>query len=203
MFFNILSHKYTHEKVKEALADWAEDANNEPVKHSIESRLMNLKSSKQTNILIYRKYPLYEKFTFPSHYYMTINEKIWHPGFGDDPNIYQVETMSENNSKHSIIEIKEKCNYCVYWELYRNFQSDSNFNIMTNNCQVVMGMFAETICIFIILFCVITAAMTGYYMFLIMALFVFCVLIIFTFATHCTDKYNYSTCVHIIPIRNY
>lgn len=202
LFFNVLSHKYTDEKITNALSQWVNFSKHEPLQHSIESRLMN-NAAHVTNIIIYRKYPLYEKFTFPSHYYMTINDKIWHPGFGDDMNIFQERTDTNGNDKHGIIEIKEKCNYCVYWELYRNFQSDKNFNIMVNNCQVIMGMFAETICILIILITLITGAITGYYVFLIISLFFFLVLLMFSMATHRKEKFTFSTCPHIIPIRKY
>lgn len=201
--FNILSHKYTDEKIAEALKPWVEDSKIEPKRYSIESRLMNNSSITKTNIIIYRKYPLYERFTFPSHYYMTIDDKIWHPGYGDDPNIFQTETSSKDHSRHSIIEIKEKCNYCVYWELYRNFQADKHFNIMANNCQVIMGMFAETICILIIFISLLTSAITGCYLFLLIVLFLVCVLFFFSFATHCTDKFVFSTCQHIQSIRYY
>lgn len=201
-FFNILDHKYTNEKVTDALAQWVQYSKDEPLKHSIESRLINNSSITKTNIIIYRKYPLFDRFTFPSHYYMTIDEKIWHPGYGDDMNIFQ-EEKNYNNNRNSIIAIKEKCNYCTYWELYRNFQSDKNFNLMVNNCQVVMGMFAETICLLIIIISLITSAVTGYYMFLLVSLFFFFVLFIFSTITHCTDKYIFSTCPHIIPIRKY
>lgn len=203
MFFNILSHKYTSEKIENALAQWVDDSKIEPEKYSIESRLLNNSSIIKTNIIIYRKYPLYEKFTFPSHYYMTIDEKIWHPGYGDDMNIFQTETSSDDRSRHSIIEIKEKCNYCTYWELYRNFEADKHFNIMANNCQVIMGMFAETICILIIVVCLIMSALTGYFVFIIVMIFFFIVLFIFSIFTHCTDKFVYSTCPHISPIRYY
>lgn len=203
IFFNILSHKYTDEKVQEALQQWQKDSKHEPEKHSIESRLINISSVKDTNIIIYRKYPLLHHFTFPSHYYMTINDRIWHPGYGDDMNIYQSETSSEDNSRHGIIEIKEKCNYCVYWELYNNFQADKHFNIMANNCQVIMGMFAETICLLIITVSIIAGAITGYYIFLIVALFFFFVLFVFSYATHRTEKFTFSTCPHIISIRRY
>ena len=202
-FFNILSHKYTEEKVNDALSTWVAYSKTEPQKESIESRLINNKKPSITNIIIYRKYPLYEKFSFPSHYYMTINDKIWHPGYGDDMNIFQTETSGDNPCRNGIIEIKEKCNYCVYWELYRNFQSDKNFNIMLNNCQVIMGMFAETVCIFIIIISLMTSAITGYYIFLVIMLFFFFVLLIFSFSTHCTDKFTFSTCPHISPIRQY
>lgn len=202
-FFNILSHKYTDEKIEEALSRWAADSKNEPSERSIESRLMTSVLPSKTNIIIYRKYPLYDKFTFPSHYYMTIDEKIWHPGYGDDMNIYQTATSSEFTNHPSIIEIKEKCNYCVYWELYRNFQSDKHFNIMSNNCQVIMGMFAETICIIIILISLIVGALTGLYVFLVVSLFFFFVLLIFSITTHCTDKFTYSICPHIMPIHKY
>lgn len=202
-FFNILGHKYTDEKIEKALAQWVDDSKYEPQLHSIESRLLNNSSVTRTNIIIYRKYPLYEKFTFPSHYYMTIDEKIWHPGYGDDMNIFQKETSSDDNSRHSIIEIKEKCNYCVYWELYRNFDADKHFNLMANNCQVVMGMFAETICLLIILVSLILSCLTGCYIFLLIMLFFFFVLFIFSFFTHCTNKFAYSTCPHISSIRYY
>ncbi|WBR61424.1 baculoviridae AC81 [Drosophila suzukii associated hytrosavirus 1] len=203
MFFNILSHKYTDEKIEAALSQWVDDSKQEPDEHSIESRLMNNSSVKHTNIIIYRKYPLYQTFTFPSHYYMTIDEKIWHPGYGEDLNIFQTKTDDDDSDSHGIIEIKEKCNYCVYWELYRNFQADKHFNIMANNCQVIMGMFAETICLLIITISIITSAITGYYIFLIVALFFFFVLFVFSFATHCREKFVFSTCPHIIPIRRY
>ncbi|ACD03567.1 Ac81-like protein [Musca domestica salivary gland hypertrophy virus] len=201
---NVLDHKYTEEKVKAALEEWADDAKKEPKLCSIESRLMNNSNVTKTNIIIYRKYPLYERFTFPSHYYMTIDDKIWHPGYGDDMNIFQTKTPgSDEGLRHGIIEMKEKCNYCVYWELYRNFQSDRNFNIMVNNCQVIMGMFAETICILIIIVAVVSGAITGHYAFMLLFIFLFCVLLIFSSTTHCRDKYTFSTCPHIKPIREY
>lgn len=204
IFFNVLSHKYTDEKVKEALKPWVNSSNNEPQKYSIKSRLINNSTTKETNIVIYRKYPIFYTFTFPSHYYMSIDEKIWHPGYGDDMNIFQKETTSVVGSdRYSIIEIMEKCNYCVYWELYRNFQSDKHFNIMTNNCQVIMGMFAETVCLVIIFTSIIAAAITGYLMFLLIAFFFLLVIVLFTFSTYCTDRYKYSTCIHVIPIRKY
>lgn len=202
MLFNVLDHKYTDEKIKAALEQWAGDAENEPRLYSIESRLMNNSNVTKTNIVIYRKYPLYERFTFPSHYYMTIDDKIWHPGYGDDPEIFQAKT-SDDNSRHGIIEIIEKCNYCVYWELFRNFQSDRNFNIMVNNCQVIMGMFAETICILIMVMATISAAITGHFIFLLIFIFCFFVLLIFSSATHYRDRYPFSTCPHIKPIREY
>lgn len=205
VFFNILSNKYTDEKIKDALAQWVDYSKDEPKEFSIESRIMNKSSISRTNIIIYRKYPLYERFTFPSHYYMTIDDKVWHPGYGDDMNIFLAETSTndESNSRNSIIEIKEKCNYCVYWELYRNFQADKHFNIMVNNCQVIMGMFAETICILIIFISLLTSVITGYYIFIVLSLFLFCVLFIFSFSSHCTEKFTFSTCPHIIPIIKY
>lgn len=202
--FNVLSHKYTDEKIKNALEQWSDDSKIEPLLDSIESRLLNNSSASKTNILIYRKYPLYEKFSFPSHYYMTIDDKIWHPGYGDDMNIFQKETPQDNsNNRNSIIEIIEKCNYCVYWELYRNFQSDKHFNIMANNCQVIMGMFAETICIAIITISLVASALTGHFIFILIVLFFFLVLFFFSFATHCTNKFTISTCPHIKSIRKY
>lgn len=203
IFFNRLGHKYTPEKIADALAQWVNDSKNEPQEHSIESRLLNNMSQKKTNIIIYRKYPLFDCFTFPSHYYMTIDDKIWHPGYGDDMNIFLNETTQSDNNRNSIIEIKEKCNYCVYWELYRNFQSDKDFNIMANNCQVIMGMFTETICLIIIILCLTTGALTGHYIFLLVSIFLFVTLFIFSLTTHCTDRFPFSTCPHIIPVRKY
>lgn len=207
LFFNVLGHKYTEEKINLALAKWVAYSKNEPANFSIESRLMSPRSTslRQTSIFVYRKYPLYTKLTFPSHYYLTIDDKIWHPGFADDLNIFQTETSptEEERSNYSIIEIKEKCNYCSYWEMHRNFEADKHFNLMANNCQVVVGMFAETICIILLSVALIASVITGYYLFLIFALFLFFVLFFFSFATHCTDKVPFSTCPHIIPLRKY
>ena len=201
-FFNVLSHKYTPDKIDAALLQWVDDSKNEPKKYSLESRLITNSSMTKTNMIIYRKYPLYEKFSFPSHYYMTIDDKIWHPGYGDDMNIFQSDSVN-GNDRNSIIEIIEKCNYCVYWELYWNFQSDKNFNIMSNNCQVIMGMFTETICILVIIVSVISSALTGHYVFLIIFLFAFVVLFMFSLSTNCYDKFTFSTCPHISPIQQY
>lgn len=205
LFFNILSEKYTSEKIETALSEWKDFSKNEPRLESIESRLMNNNSgSKETNIIIYRKYPIYKNMTFPSHYYLTVDNKIWHPGYGDDMNIFQTQTSNNvDSNNYSIIEIKEKCKYCVYWELYKNFQSDKHFNVMINNCQIIMGMFAETICIIIIVISVIIAALSGHFIFLLITLYFLLVLFIFSFATYRTETYKFSTCPHIIPIRKY
>lgn len=202
--FNILGHKYTKEKIDEALKEWTEYSEKEPALHSIESRLINKSSADQTNIIIYRKYPINNILRFPNHYYLTINDKIWHPGYGDDDNIFQTEISNENDIYHnSVIEIKEKCNYCAYWELYNNFEGDRHFNIMVNNCQVIMGMFAETICIIVIIVSLITTTFTGYYVTMLIAIFVFLVLFVFSILTYRREKVSFSVCRHIISIRKY
>lgn len=205
MFSDVLSEKYTNEKIEKALSQWKDSSKNEPKLKSIESRLINRKNSNDTNIVIYRKYSIYKNITFPNHYYLTINDKIWHPGFGDDANIFQSSTSNnvEESNTYSIIEIKEKCNYCVYWELYRNFLSDRNFNVAINNCQIIIGVFAETICIIIICISTIIAALSGHYIFLLICLYFVMVLFVFSFSTYRTNSYKFSTCPHIIPIRKY
>lgn len=203
MLFNILEHKYTYDKIKEALEPWSKDSKNEPALASIPSRLIKNNQTENTNMIVYRKYSILQKLSFPSHYYLTIDDRTWHPGYGDDMDIFQKEDHSIYDPNRSVIEIKEKCNYCVYWEMYKNFNSDKNFNLMVNNCQVIIGLFAETVCLFIMLFSIIMSAITGAMMFLLMAAFFLTVLFLFTKSTYCNESFQFSTCPHIISIRKH
>lgn len=196
--YNKLKHKYTDERVRDTLSPWYPAANNEPEISSISSRLIKKDSS--TNFIMYRSYALTKFMPFPRHYYVTIDDNIWHPGFNDDKNIFNdPDDIHEQSNISSIVEM---CHYCTYWMLYNKFQEDKHFHIFANNCQIITGYFAETLILAMVMISLSMTLITGHYIFLL--IIVLCILLMYiNVKLQLQIKvFSISTCNHIIPFND-
>lgn len=194
---NKLYAKYTDEKIKEALKNWEYAKDRDPPLSSVTSRLSKYEkttSDLSSSIIVHKIYSLLPCINVINHYYLVIDGKVWHPGYTDEAEIY-LEYDTEKNSIISCIE--EKCHYCVYHMMKRNFLKDRNFNIITNNCQRITGHSTETTFAVIYHLCIIGGMFTGSILFLIAAAICFLVIILYNIHGRQQKSLYIHQCPHI------
>lgn len=200
-----MQEKYSESAVKYALSLWEYAKNLKPAKKSILSRMsmsentigqvVNDKNVRplQTTFIITKKYPMVISLNILGHYYKCVDDKTWHPGDTLSPTIFG----SRDPNHSSVIMIEEMCHYCVYQTFSNLFYRDLNFNIMTNNCQIITGYIGETIlviCYFITLTMVI---ITGKLLFLILTLSIILFVILYNIFQITTNNFHVYYCPHI------
>ncbi len=126
----IFKMKYTDENINNALRKLGLIYETDP-KLVVKSKLVNGDNSWS---FIYKKYPLYNVPILPSHEYVIINGYSFHPGAKDEPIL-----IEDDDSVGITTLIEEKCSICAKSFLMELFKRDANFNIMMNNCQMIMG----------------------------------------------------------------
>lgn len=132
--------KYTAERVDEALAKWKSWGDGDaPAFRSIQSGIV----SKETNttFILKKKYFILNYNSFPNHYYLAIDDKVWHPGNLSTEKIFDTEISKCDNQ---LVSVSEKCYHCTYHYLQDMFYKDKKFNIFLNNCQNILGHAFET-----------------------------------------------------------
>lgn len=201
----MMQDKYSPEAVKFALGIWeyAKDLN--PKEKSILSRmsmsentiteLTNNKHTRplQTTFVITKKYPMVLSLNILGHYYKCFNDKTWHPGDTMTPTIFG----SRDPRHSSVIMIEEMCDYCVYHAFCGLFYRDLNFNIMTNNCQIITGYIGETVLVILYFITLIAVIITGKFIFLVMALSIILFVILYNIFQITTNNFHVYYCPHI------
>lgn len=184
--------RYSPEKIKEALRPW--EKNKETNITSIRSRLEE--PANDTNIIIYKKYKLFEMLPFPYHHYITVNGLTWHPGNKDAVEIFNIYDAN----KHVIMKMAEMCDSCTYELLKSWFKSDQDFDFLTNNCQRITGYIFETSLVIGYFASLILFVITGYGYIFILSCIIMLLVMIHSFVTSKKKTFIYESCPHIRKI---
>lgn len=182
--------KYSEQNVRKALEPWASYKNAKIKMNEITSRLYSPDS--QTVFFVNKKYPLYNYRLLPSHVFTRINGKVFHPGSSDTDIFVDEETRTS-----TIVSVDERCYKCTYESLQAMFQRDKNFNIFTNNCQVIMGQPHETYLLLLAFVFAILYVISGSPKFVLGTLSIFIYVILYEKLSSSIDVFRHSTCPHI------
>lgn len=132
-----MEEKYTQKAIDQALHDYISYKDSIPALSSIKSKFLNPNAT--TSFFIYKKYNLYDYKFLPSHFYIIVDGKVYHPGNPSEPILVDYE-----EKKATVFKVEEKCKYCTYHTMNDLFQRDKKFNIFTNNCQIILGNYLST-----------------------------------------------------------
>ncbi len=180
--------KYTDEAIENALSEYKKYSLIEPTINSIKSKYYQLDTP--TSFIIYKRYNLYNNPLMPHHVYIMIDGRSYHPGSPND------EIFQEGDpDKGQVTGVEEICKYCVYHRLQTLFKNDKQFNIFTNNCQIVLGNSFNTILIWCFVGMIILFIVSGIGIFFFFSLALF--LQSFLYGAFTSNVTN-NRCIHII-----
>lgn len=183
--------KYTNSAVADSLKEWEHAKDLEPDLDSIKSRLMEIGS--ETNIILYKRYPIFSMLNIPNHYYLYINGKIWHPGHESSDDIFH-----RNDSESGyVVGFTEMCSYCTYHFFFNLFKKDKKFNILTNNCQKITGFIFETVLILTFHVTLILFIFTRKIILFVIAITMIFIIFIYVYISRPNSVFPYSKCPHI------
>lgn len=187
--------KYDPDNIEEALEQWAFYKFDEPARQSIVSQLVN-QSQHQTQFVFIKHRPIYKtKWLFIRHWFISINDKEWHPG-NPELNIF-TESEGANDDQNSVtVEIMEFCNHCVYWYFKTKFDADRAFNIICSNCELQLGYFWENFAIWATIISLILFILLKSFIFILIML---SVLFFLSFLIQKHEQIYMRRCPHVIP----
>lgn len=151
-----------------------------------------------TSIILSKKHSLLNFSAFPSHYYLVVDGKIWHPGNGSAETIFTAEDCVDS----FVISIEELCYHCTYHKLLRLFCNDRQFNVVTNNCQKIMGYFFETVSIIVYHASLVVFLLTDLLAFFLLSLSIICVALLYEYISRARNNVLYNTCKHVRKYNN-
>lgn len=191
-----MDKKYTPESIKKALEPWEIYKDLSVKKGQFVPRSyakdINGQIEKHTVIFVNKKYPLYNNRLMPSHVFTRIDGIVFHPG-APHLDIFELDETRDS----TVVSIEEKCKKCAYYHIKNLIEKDKNFNILINNCQVIMGHSHETYLLLIAYVLLILYVITGKakltYGTLVIVIFV----IIYEGLSSSHNKFSYSTCEHV------
>lgn len=149
-----MASKYTNETIEDALSEYASYSMIEPALQSIRSKLYDLKAP--TSFIVYKRYNLYNNTLLPHHVYIVIDGRVYHPGSPNDEIFQEIDS-----DQGEFTGLEEICKYCAYHRLKQLFENDKEFNIFTNNCQIVLGSSLNTILIWSFVIMIVLFIITG------------------------------------------
>lgn len=201
----MMQDKYTPSAVKLTLQRWEYAKDLEPSPKSVLSRI-SLSETKvaeldtqpnhrpvHTTFMITKKYPMIISLNILGHYYKCFNDQTWHPGDTINPEIF-----GDRDPRHSfVIGIEEMCDYCVYKTFENLFYRDLQFNIVTNNCQIITGYIGETILVILYFLCLIATIVCAKLIFLILTLSIILFVILYNIFQITTNNTKITYCPHI------
>lgn len=143
-----------------ALEKWYEASQHEPPLKSLESRLVVTKNNPNINTnLIIIKHQRVQIIPFLRHYFIQIGFNVWHPGRVNKNEYF--ERINDEEDAAIINEMYELCDYCTYFYFKRRFIDNTNFFLLTRNCEVIIGHYEETIIMYCIIFLILYIAVLG------------------------------------------
>lgn len=186
--------KFSATNIEKALKPWEYAKDFKPEKRSIKSKLMvsqegfELKSSYG----LYKRYPLLGYVKFVNHYYLNIDNYVYHPGYPSSNDLFNSTNTDE---RQELVMVKEMCHKCVYDTLKKLFEADKHFNLLTNNCQIILGTFLEFSMLVIFLASLILLTIFKQIIYLII-----CIIIIIShlIVSRFANTYTFSHCEHIL-----
>lgn len=183
--------KYSNINVQKALAKWI--GAEVPEENSIYSRIFD--SHSPTSMFLYKKYPLYGYRILPSHVFIVIDGQVWHPGASHT----KIFEPTEDRDSY-ISSLEELCYSCSYKRLISLFERDKSFNIMTNNCQNIMGSFLDTILLWATFGLLVLYVIVGRVYFLIASILIMSFVVLRERLSSSIDHIKYLKCPHIKTI---
>lgn len=193
-----MEKKYTRKNIDEALAPWEYARNLEPKPYSILSRMHISEENSElrpvrTSFVFTKKVPLIPWPGIMGHYFLTIDDRVWHPGHNWSETIFEDYDMANSQT----VCVEEICHFCLYKKMDNLFFKDLQFHIMFNNCQIVTGFIWETaLAIFYIVLLVIVI-ITGQAVFIIIAMFIFAVVVVYNLIMVTAPVITFAWCPHI------
>lgn len=136
------------------------------------------------------------------HWYIEIDNKYrWHPGekgideYTKNPTIFTPLNMDcEDMLQPNIASIYEMCSHCTYWFMLDKIHNDIQFNVIVNNCELIVGYGNETILIWMTVLFTLATVMTQNLFFIILTI-VFFVITVFAFTN--SHPITLKRCIHI------
>lgn len=188
--------KYSPENIKQALNFWGSERDNSPTEHSIISRFLN--PSSPTTFFIRKKYPLYNIPILPSHFFVVVDGKEFHPGSETTP-IFDTPSNPEDSF---VMSLEEKCYYCSYHSLVTMFESDRNYSFAFNNCQHILGERLESHTLLVAIACSVVYIVTGKLSFGLFALLLVVFVILRENISGSSSSMDYTGCPHVVRLTN-
>lgn len=130
-----------------------------------------------------------------SHMYITFDEYTWHPGAPNDPIITKV--LAEE-FEDEVLCIYELCASCSRSFMQNNFARDSKFHIIYNNCQIQLGIFAETMAVCGLMIGILLYTLTFKFVFLLFGIMALIAMLISNHMNKRSLSKTISQCPHII-----
>lgn len=192
--------KYSKEAMDDALFPWEYAKNLVPAVGTVKSRINTSQTEYnnqpvRTSIIIDKKYALIGFLGLPNHYFISVDDKIWHPGFSKTKDIFLASNSVTNRAR--IITSSEICHYCTYHYMNALFKMDRKFNIFINNCQVILGHIVESTIIINYHIFLVAAMATGDVIYLMCSISLFVVAIIHNFIDQSPLNLPMRHCPHI------
>lgn len=188
-----MNEKYSPSKIREALQPYESRKDDVVYENSIVPRFYNKDS--ETIMFVNRKYPLYGLNFMPSHMYTIIDGKVFHPG-SPKREIFDASEDREG----STVSVNEMCIPCGYKKMLEMFSSDMNFNIFTNNCQMVMGQYFETIFLGMMYTLLLAYVFWGKVLFLVLSIILALFVILFERLSAIDSSIRYTSCPHVMKL---
>lgn len=191
-FCNKMEERYSEENVKRALRKWyGHGVMPPPREASIDSRLVN--GSANTSVVLYKRRALFEFLQFPNHYYISVDGKVWHPGDPSEKEIF----INEDSSKWHVMRAHEMCFHCTYHFFLELFERDTKFNLVTNNCQNVVGHVFETSVLILYHLSLIMFLVTAQFIFFVFGMMALTLLVFHQLMVTAIRELEYIYCPHI------
>lgn len=186
-----MNEKYSKENVDKALLPWARHKDVLAEKESITSRLES--GTTETSIFLKKKYHLYNIPLLPSHFFLLVDGKEFHPGSSETPIFVNASDPSESYT----LSMEEKCHHCAYYELKKYFDADKDYSLGFNNCQNVLGEHLETCLLWAAVTATVCYISIGEIIFVVVAVFLATFVILLENFRNSKSKFEYMACPHI------
>lgn len=184
--------RYSAENIRESLKKWyGYGVMLPPPLGSVDSRLMN--GGSNTSVVLYKRYSLFQFLQFPNHYYLSVDGDVWHPG---DPTEKKIFSNDDPPQAH-VMRAHEMCFHCTYHYFLQVFERDKRFNILTNNCQNVVGYVFETSVLILYHLSLVTFVILGQVIFFVFGMMLFTLLVLHQLMVTAVHELKYSCCPHI------
>lgn len=183
--------KYSTENVTKALLPWVAHRDVAPNADSIPSRLMDPTS--ETTCFVKKKYPLYNIPLLPSHYYVVVDGKEFHPGAKHNPIFNDISDIEGSY----VIGVEECCHHCTYHRLVKMFEGDRLYSVAFNNCQIILGENIETCALWMGIAFAVCYIVTGTIVYGIVAIVLAVFVVLRENVTASVSTMHFSACPHI------
>lgn len=183
--------KYSREKIDVALLPWVSYRDSPPDNNSIPSRLGSV--STESTIMLKKKYHLYSIPILPSHFFLLVDGKEFHPGAHYTP----IFIEPSNPDDSYIMSMEECCGHCTYNRLINYFETDKNYSLGFNNCQNILGENLESCLLWLSVVFTTFYIVSGIVLYVVIALVTVTFVVLRENVSASTSNIEYTCCPHI------